>query len=586
MPQVSKRWKLLAQNTQSAAFLAQQLNISQVLAQLLVNRDIVQPAAAKLFLDAPMSALHPPAMLPGVEGAAARILAAVRAGDRICIYGDYDVDGTTGTAILLRLFTILKANAEFYVPNRMEEGYGLNITAIRELAQSGVKMLISVDCGITAIEPIAEAKRLGMTVIITDHHEMKATLPEADEIVHPQLPGHTYPHNGLSGAGVAFKLAWRIAQLASGKDKVDEAFREFLLDTLALAALGLVADVMPLLEENRAFVKHGLERLKKKPLIGMKALIECAGLKDVAALKAEDIGFKLGPRINAAGRLDCARLVVELLTTNNNIRAHEIAEYLEDLNKRRQSTERKMATQAKQMVEDLGYAGEAGLVVASSDWHMGVVGIVASRLVDHFGKPALVIAANESTGIYGGSGRSVPGLKLHEALEFCSSELISHGGHAMAAGFKVDPDNIDALRAKFSAYVSTHFAGLPPEPTLTLEAEVPLASVTLSLLKELDKLEPCGTANAKPKFLATGLKVDGVPRKMGTDGTHMSFRVTQHNTLLRAVAFGMGDRLDELMSQGGYCSLVFQPRLNEFNGQRSVELGVIDFQAGSDAKLI
>ncbi len=585
MPAVRKSWTLTPQDTQAANYLASQLRLSPVVAQLLVNRQVTTAEAARQFLECPMAGLLPPKLLPGVPAAAAAILEAVQAGRRICVYGDYDVDGTTGTAILMRLFAILKAKAEFYVPNRVEEGYGVNLAAVRQLAESGVELLITVDCGITAIDEVAEAKRLGVAVIVTDHHEMKPTLPAADHVVHPSLPGSGYPPNRLSGAGVAFKLAWAVAQLASDNEKVAPAFREFLLDSLALAALGLVADVMPLREENRVFVKHGLERMMAKPVVGLKALIAVSGVKEDAQLKAEDIAFKLGPRLNAAGRLECARLVVELLTTANPVHARTTAEYLEKLNKDRQSRERKITQQAKDMVEELGYAGDPGLVVASNEWHPGIIGIVASRLVDHFGKPALVIAVNDATGVGSGSGRTVGGLPLHLALDACTGSLQGHGGHAAAAGFKVGVGDIDELRRKFNDYVRANFDGQPPVPRLKLEVEVPLAALTFGLLNELDKLEPYGMENARPKFLASGLKVEGTPRKMGIEERHLSFRVRQGTTLMRAVAFGMGDRFDELVSAGGDCCVAFTPKINEFNGQRSIELDVIDFRAGTDAEL-
>ena len=585
MPAVRKCWTLTPQDTQAANHLASQLRLSPVVAQLLVNRQVTTPDAARLFLDCPMAGLLPPKLLPGVPAAARAILEAVQAGRRICVYGDYDVDGTTGTAILMRLFAILKAKAEFYVPNRVEEGYGVNTAAVRQLAESGVELLITVDCGISAVEQVAEAKRLGMAVIVTDHHEFKPTLPAADHVVHPSLPGSEYPPNRLSGAGVAFKLAWAVAQLASDNEKVAPAFREFLLDSLALAALGLVADVMPLREENRAFVKHGLDRMMAKPVVGLKALIAVSGIKEEATLKAEDIAYKLGPRLNAAGRLECARLVVELLTTSNPVHARTTAEYLEKLNKDRQSRERKVTQQAKDMVEEFGYAADPGVVVASSEWHPGVVGIVASKLVEHTGKPSLVIAVNEVTGVGSGSGRSTGGLPLHLALDACAGSLQSHGGHAAAAGFKVLVPDIDALRAKFNDYVRANFDGQPPTLRLKLEVEVPLSALTFGLLNELDKLEPYGMDNPRPKFLASGLKIEGTPRRIGIDERHLSFRVRQGTTLIRAVAFGMGDRFDELMSEGGDCCVAFTPKINEFNGNRSVEIEVIDFRAGRDAEL-
>jgi single-stranded-DNA-specific exonuclease len=584
MPAARKLWSLSPQDSEGANHLAAQMRLSPVVAQLLVNRKVTTAADAKLFLDCPMAGLLPPHLLPGVEGGATAILEAVRAGKRLCVYGDYDVDGTTGTAVLMRLFTILKAKAEFYVPNRVEEGYGVNMAAVRQLAASGVDLLITVDCGITAVEEVAEAKRLGMTVVVTDHHEMKAKLPAADHLVHPGLPGSEYPPGTLSGSGVAFKLAWMVAQRASNNAKVAPPFREFLLDSLALAALGLVADVMPLRGENRVFVKHGLDRLNAKPVLGLQALVNQCGMREGTKLKAEDIAFKLAPRLNAAGRLECARLVVDLLTTTNPVHAQTTAEYLEKLNKDRQTRERKVAQQARDMVEELGYADDPGLVVASREWHPGVVGIVASRLVDHFGKPSLVIAQPE-TGPGSGSGRTVAGLALHQALDACTKHLVSHGGHSAAAGFKVHPAEVENLRAAFNDYVRANFDGNPPAPRLKLEVEVPLSALTFSLLNDLDKLEPYGTENTRPKFLASGLKLEGTPRRMGGDQRHLSFRVRQGTTLMRAVAFGMGDRFDELMSAGGECCVAFTPKLNEFNGQRSVELDVIDFRPGSDPAL-
>jgi single-stranded-DNA-specific exonuclease len=586
MPAVTKQWKLASNDPDRAAALARAAGISAVVAQLLLNRGIRDASSAKLFLESPMNSLHSPHLIPGVVEAAERIVETCRQGKKICIYGDYDVDGTTGTSILLGILKLLGSEPTFYVPNRVQEGYGVNQEAIRTLAEEGVQLIVTVDCGITAVKEAEEAKRLGVELIITDHHELKDILPAATVLVHPRLPGSTYPHDGLSGAGVAFKLAWAIAQKWSGAERVNPEFRELLLDNLVLGALGLVADVMPLRDENRAFVRHGLDRLRKKPSIGQKALITVAGLTEAKAIRAEDIGFKLGPRLNAAGRLECARLVVELLTTHNAIRAREIAEYLEDLNSKRQSMERKITTQAKQMIEESSYQDAAGIVVSSAEWHQGVVGIVASRIVDTYARPTLVIAEKGDNEPASGSGRSVPGLPLHEILKSCDAELLSHGGHGAAVGFKVLPDRIPALRELFIKAAGQHFRGVMPTPTLELEAEVPLSSLSFGLLKELDQLEPYGTANPRPKFLAAGLTVDGAPRRMGKEERHLNFRVKQGNTTIRAVAFGMADRLDELMSANGECCLAFTPKVNDWNGAHRIEIEVNDIQAGPSPKLV
>jgi single-stranded-DNA-specific exonuclease len=577
VPAVQKLWKLAPHDPSASARLAQAIRTSPVVAQLLLNRGIADPAAARLFLDAPLSALHPPATLPGIPAAVERIGAAVAAGQRVCVYGDYDVDGTTGTAILLGVLKLIGATAEYYIPNRMDEGYGLNVEAIRSLASAGVGLIVTVDCGAASVAEADEARRLGLSLVVTDHHELADRLPPADAVVHPRLPGGIYPHPGLSGAGVALKLAWALAQRACGGEKVTPRYREFLLDAVGLAALGTVADVVPLRDENRAIVRHGLERLARKPSVGVRALIEAAKLSP-DRLKAEDIGYRLAPRLNAAGRLECARLVVELLTTGSPVRAKEVAEYLEDLNTQRQTIERKTTAHAKDLAEAGGFDKQPAIVLGSPDWHPGVIGIVASRLVDHYGRPVLLVAEKEGDLASTGSGRSVAGFALHEALRACAAELLAHGGHAAAAGFKVLPSRLADLRERFVAYAGSAFVAGPPSPVLTLEAEVPLSALTFGLLGDLDKLEPYGADNPRPRFLATGLTVDGLPRRIGGGERHLTFRVRQGGTVVRAVAFGMGDRLEELMSAGGSCSVVFTPKLNEWNGSRSVEMEVTDFR--------
>jgi single-stranded-DNA-specific exonuclease len=579
-----KTWRLLPHDSVAVARLAASLNLSPVVAQLLLNRQLSDPEAAREFLDAPLTGLHAPERLPGVDAAVERIMAAVRDQQRICVYGDYDVDGISGTAILLQALRLLGAHPDSYVPHRLEEGYGLNAAALQRIAQAGTKIVITVDCGIASHAEADEAKRLGLDLIITDHHELRDTLPNALVRIHPRLPGSDYPFGALSGAGVAFKLAWALAKRSCGSDKVTPRFREFLLESIALAALGTIADVVPLFGENRIFARHGLSRIRQAPSAGVKALLHSAGVN--GTVRASDIGFRLAPRLNAAGRLGCARLVVELLTTTSAQRAADLANFLEGQNQQRQLLERKMVAQAREM---LGDNDAPALVLASADWHAGVLGIVASRLVDRYARPTLLIAlpsANgDADGVAQGSGRSIPGFPLHEALQACDEQLISHGGHQMAAGFKVRPECVPALRDAFTAYAARHFPDGPPAPSLTLDAETPLAALTLGLVQDLDRLEPYGSANARPVLLAGGLQLVGEPRKMGGGERHLNFRVRQGATQLRAVAFGLADRIDELASAGGQCSLAFTPKINEWQGRRTVELEVTDFQPGPQARL-
>jgi single-stranded-DNA-specific exonuclease len=594
---VRKIWRLLPHDRSAVERLAASLRVAPVVAQLLLNRGISAPDAGRRFLDSPLSGLHDPELLPGARTAAERLYAAAKAGRRVCVYGDYDVDGTAGTAIILHALRLAGARADFYVPHRLEEGYGLNCEALRQIAGSGATVVVTVDCGICSVEEAEEAKRLGLELIVTDHHEYKAELPDAAVLVHPRLPDTAYPFGGLSGSAVAFKVAWALARLASGgTDKVLPHFRNFLLDAVALAALGIVADVVPLLDENRILVRYGLNRLRQQPPLGLQALCHAAGLAAGADLRASDIAFKLAPRLNAAGRLGCARLVVDLLTESRKEPAADRARYLEEQNFKRQALERRMVTEARALIEAEGRQDDPALVLARSDWHAGVLGIVAGRLAELYGRPSCMIALQEvratstspgaeAAQIGLGSARSIPGFALHEALQACDDLLLSHGGHHAAAGFRVEPDRIDAFRDRLCSYTAAQYPGGTPTPVLVLDAEVPLSVLTLALLKDLDRLEPYGAENRKPIFLASGLSVVGEPRKIGNGERHLSFRVSQAGTAFKAIAWGMADRADELMSGDSACSLAFTPLRNVWQGRSFIDLEVTDFQPGKETRL-
>ena len=432
VPANAKLWQLLPHDEVAANQLSREANISPVVAQLLRHRQVLDAATATTFLTAQLSALSDPNAYPGIAEAAERIHQAALAGTKICIFGDYDVDGTTGTAILLGVLKLLKATTQFHIPNRFSEGYGLSKAALKELAEAGVELVVTVDCGITAIAEAEEAKQLGIELIITDHHTPLEQLPDASIIVHFAKQTGEIKLAEQCGASIALKLAWAIAQRACGSDKVDEVYRAFLMDAVGLAALGCVADVIPLRDEVRCIVRYGLNRLAKQPSLGVEALIAAAKLDEAKQLKASDIGFRLAPRINAAGRLDCARLVVELLTTKHKPQAFKIAEYLEKLNKDRQTLERRMTQQARELVEAEGWENDAALVLAHADWHPGVVGIVASRIADTFGRPTLIIALRDGEASPG-SGRSIPNFSLHDAMNSCT-ELLAIAWRTLGGG--------------------------------------------------------------------------------------------------------------------------------------------------------
>ncbi len=390
-PLFAKSWQLLPHDPGAVGQLAQALGCSGIVAQLLLNRGLTTPTAARRFLDAPLKGLHQPDLLPGIPQAVDLIFQAIKAGKKICVYGDYDVDGVSGAAILLQVLKLLHAQVELYLPHRLNEGYGLNCAALREIARNGAAVVVTVDCGIASVEEADEARKLGLELIVTDHHEFKEVLPAA-VLVHPRLPGTSYPFGKLSGSAVAFKLAWALAQRDSGGDRVTPRFRDFLLDAVALASLGIVADVVPLHDENRILVRHGLARLRQAPGPGLKALCASAGLPAGTALRSSDIGYRIAPRLNAAGRLGSARRVVELLTTLCPERALELAQSLEEANLRRQELEREMVHQARDLIEQANLANDPALVLAYSGWHPGILGIVAGRMAELYARPALMIA--------------------------------------------------------------------------------------------------------------------------------------------------------------------------------------------------
>ncbi len=563
--------------------ISRELSCSPLLAAVLASRGIRSGDEAKAFLRADINDLHDPDLLPGVPDAAERIVAAVRAGRRITVYGDYDVDGVTATSILWYCLRLAGAQVDYYIPCRMEEGYGLNQDALRQLnSEDPERLIVTVDCGIASLAEASLARELGLELIVTDHHTFAADLPEAACLVHPRLPGGTYPFGELCGAGVAFKLAWAICKRLGEGGRATPAMREFLKSAVGLAALGTVADVVPLVGENRVLVRYGLQALRELPIAGITTLLEVAGLHDKQTLVAEDIGFGLAPRLNAAGRLGQARLAVELLTTDNPQRARQLAEYVDELNKSRQTVERRMFRQARELVDESpGWTDHRALVLAHPDWHVGVVGIVAGRIAEHFARPAIVIALDEQRQSGQGSGRSHGGLDLHAALTACCEHLEGFGGHKAAAGLRIRTDRVDAFRESFVGYAATQQPGEADAPPLHVDAEVQLADLTHRAVKELDSLGPFGCDHRRACFVARGLELADPPRKMGGGDRHLSLRVRQGSKVLRCVAFGRGEWADELSRVSGPLSFCFSAALNSFQGYESVELQLHDWLADS-----
>ena len=584
---------------------AERWGVQPLVAQLLHARGLELDDDANAFFSPQLTSLHPPALLPGATDAATRIVEAVRAGTKILLYGDYDVDGIMGIAILWHVLTQAGANVSFYVPHRVEQGYGLNADALRTAVTDGVGMIVSIDCGISDADVVSQVKALGAAVIITDHHTPPSELPDADVIVHPSVGGD-YPNPHLCGAGVAFKLAWAIAQRLSGAERVTPEYRRLLKTMLPLAALATIADVVPLVGENRVITKCGLADAPVTPLIGLRALIDLAGLRG-SKIDGHDVGFKIAPRINAAGRMGHARLAVELMTLPSvesfggaaqrqsdgaalmqkaQDRAVEIAKYLEQQNRARRTIESRYTAEAIEMIQTQGMASDAkrAIVVASEEWHPGVIGIVASRLVDRFCRPAVVISTRDGRGQ--GSGRSVAALDLGKVLTECRSHLISFGGHPMAGGLRIKPDAVDDFREAFIKVVNHRMTHANLTPTLRIDAEVDIADLTMELVNQIGAVGPFGAGNPRPCFATGWLELADEPRcvgkvRVGPDGKssspHLQAKFACGGRTIQAIGFGLGTHLQTLKDRRR-CQVAFEPIINHYNGKSTVQMQMVDLR--------
>jgi len=579
---VPRRWRIHPHDPAQIAAIERTTDTPPVVAQLLSARGIVEPSAARAFLDAKLSDLRDPDDLPGAREAAERLHAAVKAKRRIMIYGDYDADGMTGAALLLNCLRLLGANVGYHVPNRLEDGYGLNHEALESLAERGAELIVTVDCGIASVAEAETAARLGLELIVTDHHKFADKLPAAAVLVHPNLPDHNYPFTGLCGAGVALKIAWSLCRLESGSEKVTERLRGFLMSAVGLAALGTVADMVPLIDENRVLVRHGLTSLKGAPTIGLKALLKVTELENKKQLGSDDIGFRLAPRLNAAGRFGQATLGVELLTTESPERAAALADYIHDLNKQRETLETSIYKAAHKQIKEDHDAENDPAFVLSGDWHSGVIGIVAGRLAERYYRPVIVLNVDPlNIKPAQGSARSGGALDLHAALQQCSDRLITCGGHAAAAGLTLEANQIDAFRAEFCDHVASTLTSEQKLGEWRIDAETTFAQMTLPTVRQMDRLAPFGQGNPRPLFCARGVTLADPAKRMGGGERHMQAKFEQHRAVIRAVAFGRGDWADELNEAEGPLDIVFRPKINDYRMAR-VEMELVDWRpAGS-----
>ena len=558
----------------SADTLAAEWHVPPLIAGVLHNRQVVSIDQAEVFLNPSLSRdLRDPEELTGCVAAANRIAEAISKEQKIVIYGDYDVDGITASSILLSCIKLCGGKTGFYVPHRLDEGYGLNREALEQIVDEGGDLVVTVDCGISSGDLIDQFRdRLDM--IITDHHVLPARLPDVEAIVHPHVDGYCNPH--LCGAGVAFKLAWQVARQICGNHRVNDQMREFLMEALTLAGLGTIADFVPLIGENHTIAHYGLLGIPAVNLLGIKALLESSNLATKKTIDAHHVGFVLAPRLNAAGRMGHAREAVELLTTDDPAVAKKIATELGVENNRRREVEQTITAQAVELIEEqsLDILNNRAIVLASEKWHGGVIGIVASRIVSRFNRPAVIMDIGQD-GTTQGSARSVPGFHMAEALAACSEHLVSHGGHAMAGGLRIETSAIEAFTSQFVEYANQQLQDHTFRPSIDVEAEATIADFTMKTIQFLEKLAPFGSQNPKPLFVLRGCKLAGRPRRMGARGDTIDVKLKQGQNMLRGVGFRMAE-LPDYLADVSTVDVVVRPYINEFRGRRTVELELHD----------
>ena len=533
--------------------------------QVLYNRGITDPAGVAAFLSGESGEANPFALL-GMNAAVTRLRQALRAGEPIAIYGDFDADGVTATALLVQTLRALRGHVRPYIPHRVDEGYGLHNEALTQLARAGIRVVVTVDCGIRSLDEVAHANRLGLDVIVTDHHSIGPKPPEAVAVIDPKQTDSRYPFGELAGVGVAYKLAQALLRSHRQTPVTAQETRLEEEDLVDLVAVGTVADMVSLTGENRTLVHRGLARINRMERPGIEALCRQAGLKP-GQVDATAIGYTLGPRLNAAGRLAHAKIAYQLLETKYPAEAERLAGELSRLNRKRQQLTLETQERARQLA--LATAKDAPLLFAAApDFLAGIVGLVASRLVDEFYRPAVVVEVGEKTSR--GSCRSIPEFHITDALDECADLLVRHGGHAAAAGFTVSNEHLDSLADRLRGLAAEQLAGVELTPVLAVDAEVELAQMSWELQQELAQLEPCGYANPHPLFLSRNVLVER-HRAVGKEGRHLKLTLSDGRAVWDGIAFRQGEWANKLPDR---VDIVYHLEVNEWNDQRRLQLNV------------
>lgn len=569
------RWTFARTDPNVLKLLETEAALSPLLARSLASRGFTAPGAARSFLDARLGEhVGDPFALKDMDRAADRLAEALSRSESIAIFGDYDVDGITATVLLLRLLQWLKVEPHYYIPHRIDEGYGLNREAIDVLAKRGTRLLVTVDNGISSVEEVDYASSLGLDCIITDHHQLGPALPRAQAVVDPNRTDCTYGFRDLSGVGVAFKLAHAVLRRLDVDEREAKPFLTSLLD---IVALGTIADVVPLVGENRALARAGLAQLEQTRNPGLAALLQLV-CSNQRPLQAEAVTFGMAPRLNAAGRTEHASLAVDLLTTNDPERAMELAHQLDELNNRRRAMEQEISDQALRFIpQQCDVEDDRVYVVLGRDWHLGVVGIVASKLSDRFGRTVVVLSDRD--GVARGSARSVGGFDIHAGLSECAELLLAYGGHPQAAGLTLPVDQVDPLRKRINAVAAEWLGDEEYIEELAIDAACEPDELSLDAVEDLSAIEPCGHGNPRPVFALLGTEIIMEPRIVGTN--HLKLAVAGGAQDFSVIGFRMAGALEALRRIDGPIDIAFRPTISDWGGTLRVELQLCDFRPSS-----
>ncbi|MFR5683885.1 MAG: single-stranded-DNA-specific exonuclease RecJ [Clostridia bacterium] len=556
-----KKWEYYEENKEKQEDIVRKFNISPLLANILINRGIIEEEDIEVFLNPTRHSFHDPYLMPDMKKAVERILQAIKDKQKIMIYGDYDVDGITSITVLKKFLEERGLEVGAYIPNRLDEGYGLNKEAIKQIYDKQYRLMITVDCGISGIEEIEYANELGIQTIITDHHEPAETLPNALAVVDQKIKTSIYPFRGLAGCGVVFKLIQAIGIAL----KLDE--KEYL-KYLDIVCVGTISDIVPLVDENRVIAKLGLKLVNVTKNIGLKTLLDSTGY---SVIDSGSISFGVAPRINACGRMGFEQEALKLFLTEDKKEAMAITEKLNQYNKERQETEKKIFEEAVQMIEE-SEKNKNCIILGSQDWHHGVIGIVSSKVTDMYYKPSILVCFEEEEAK--GSGRSISGFDLHEALGKCSSHLERFGGHEMAVGLSLKTDEFKQFKEEFEQYAeNSNIKELVP--VIKADGQITLKDFRVDFVSELKLLEPFGEANKVPLFIYRNLKIDSI--RALSEGKHLKLTLKDGNTVIQAIGFNMGALSTEYLI-GDKIDMIGTLEINRFNGFESVQMNLKDIR--------